>query len=90
MKCHEWRPRLASRARLRFDQIGDQEMLLFSEAGLALNETAAAILRLCDGEKSMAQIVEHLHANYPDAGRNALETEVKDFLNRLRVRGILV
>ena len=42
-------PRLASRARLKFDSVANQEMLLFPEAALLLNETGAAIVRLCDG-----------------------------------------
>ena len=55
-----WRPRLASRARLKFDPIAKQEMLLFPEAALALNETGAAIVRLCDGARSIDQIVDEL------------------------------
>ena len=40
-----WRPRLAARARLKFDPIAKQELILFPEAALALNETGAAIVR---------------------------------------------
>jgi len=46
-----WRPRLTSRARLKFDSVARQEMLLFPEAALVLNETGAAIVRLCDGAR---------------------------------------
>ena len=47
-----WRPRLVARARLKFDPIAKQELLLFPEAALALNDTGAAIVRLCDGARS--------------------------------------
>jgi len=85
-----WRPRLAPRARLRFDQIGAQEMLLFPEAALALNETGVAIVRLCDGRMTILQIVEQLMKDYPSIGRDALTNDVDEFLNRLYMRGLLI
>jgi len=84
-----WRPRLASRARLKFDPIAKQEMLLFPEAALALNETGAAIVRLCDGVRSISEIVDRLSKEYGDAGRDALTREVIDFLETIRARGLL-
>ena len=84
-----WRPRLASRARLKFDPIAKQEMILFPEAALALNETGAAILRLCDGARSIDQIVDLLSEKYGETGRVALMREVSDFLATIRARGLL-
>jgi pyrroloquinoline quinone biosynthesis protein D len=84
-----WRPRLASRARLKFDPIAQQEMLLFPEAALALNETGAAIVRLCDGARSINEIVEQLSKKYDNADRDALIREVMDFLATIRARGLL-
>ena len=84
-----WRPRLASRARLKFDPIAQQEMLLFPEAALALNETGAAIVRLCDGARSIDEIVDHLSKKYDNADRDALMREVMDFLATIRARGLL-
>ena len=84
-----WRPRLASRARLKFDPIAKQEMLLFPEAALALNETGAAIVRLCDGARSIDGIVDQLSKKYGDADRDALMREVMDFLDTIRTRGLL-
>ena len=84
-----WRPRLAARARLKFDSIANQEMLLFPEAALALNETGAAIVRLCDGVRSISEIVDRLSKEYGDAGRDALTREVIDFLETIRARGLL-
>jgi pyrroloquinoline quinone biosynthesis protein D len=84
-----WRPRLASRARLKFDPIEKQEMLLFPEAALALNETGAAIVRLCDGARSINEIVNQLSQKYDNADRDALIREVMDFLATIRARGLL-
>jgi pyrroloquinoline quinone biosynthesis protein D len=90
MNAHNaWRPRLASRARLKFDPIAKQEMLLFPEAALALNETGSAIVRLCDGERSIDEIVNRLSEKYGAADRNALTGEVMDFLDTIRARGLL-
>jgi pyrroloquinoline quinone biosynthesis protein D len=84
-----WRPRLASRARLKFDPIAKNEMLLFPEAALALNETGAAIVRLCDGSHSINEIVDQLSEKYAAADRDSLMREVTDFLDTIRTRGLL-
>jgi len=84
-----WKPRLAARARLKFDPIANNEMLLFPEAALALNETGAAILRLCDGARSINEIVDQLSKKYDNAGRDALMGEVVDFLATIRARGLI-
>jgi len=84
-----WKPRLAARARLKFDPIANNEMLLFPEAALALNETGAAILRLCDGARSINEIVDQLSKKYDKAGRDALMREVVDFLATIRARGLI-
>jgi pyrroloquinoline quinone biosynthesis protein D len=84
-----WRPRLVARARLKFDPIAKQEMILFPEAALALNETGGAIVRLCDGMRSIDQIVDRLSKKYRDADRVTLTREVLDFLGAIRARGLL-
>ena len=84
-----WRPRLAARARLKFDPIAHQELILFPEAALALNETGAAIVRLCDGARSIEEIVDLLSKNFDNAERDVLMREVMDFLDTIRTRGLL-
>jgi pyrroloquinoline quinone biosynthesis protein D len=84
-----WRPRLASRARLKFDAIAKQDMLLFPEAALMLNETGAAIVRMCDGARSVDQIVEALAEQFRGIDRDAIRLEVEDFLESIRARGLL-
>ena len=84
-----WRPRLASRARLKFDTVANQDMLLFPEAALLLNETGAAIVRLCDGQRSIDQIVDALAEKFRGADRDTLRLEAEKFLASIRARGLL-
>ena len=84
-----WRPRLSPKARLRWDNVEKRHMLVFPEAALMLNETAAAILKLCDGERSLEQIVSALAQQFVGADRQMIADEVTDLLTRLRIRGLL-
>jgi pyrroloquinoline quinone biosynthesis protein D len=83
------RPRLAAKARLRWDRKGERYMLLYPERGLVLNATAADVVRLCTGEVTVAAIVEQLAVKYESQPRAALEAEVLTFLTRLAERGLL-
>jgi pyrroloquinoline quinone biosynthesis protein D len=83
------RPRLAAKARLRFDRKSTQYMLLYPERGLVLNATATEIVRLCTGEHTVDAIIETLAAKYPTAPREALEHEVLSFLAIMADRGLV-
>lgn len=84
-----WRPRLTARARLKFDSVARQDMLLFPEAALLLNETGAAIIRMCDGMRSIDQIVEGLAAQFGSVDRATLRLEAEKFLESIRTRGLV-
>jgi pyrroloquinoline quinone biosynthesis protein D len=73
------RPRLSPRARMQYDTVREKQVLLFPEGLLVLNETAAAILTLCDGQRSVAEIAAELSARYG----HAVEQDVLNLLNRL-------
>ena len=83
------RPRLAEKARLRFDRKARQYLLLFPERGLALNPTAAEILKMCTGEHTVGAIVEHLLQMYDTQSREAVEQEVVAFLAGMADRGLV-
>jgi coenzyme PQQ biosynthesis protein PqqD len=83
------KPALASKARLRFDRISGGYMLLYPERGLALNATAASILKLCDGDRTVETIVGELHQEYADRSDDDVRHEVVDFLEELLKRGLL-
>jgi pyrroloquinoline quinone biosynthesis protein D len=75
----EERPRLSTRARLQYDSVREKNVLLFPEGLLVLNDTAAAILTLCDGQRSVGAIAAELGARY---GRQ-VDRDVATLLERL-------
>lgn len=83
------RPRLAVKARLRFDRHANGYMLLYPEKGLALNATAAEVVKLCTGEHSVTAIVQLLSAKFGEVPRAELEREVLSLLQALQARGLL-
>jgi coenzyme PQQ biosynthesis protein PqqD len=83
------RPRLATKARLRFDRQAQQDLLLYPEKGLALNPTAAAILKLCTGEHTVDTIVDHLAAAAGAEPRERIERDVVAFLRLMVDRGLV-
>lgn len=83
------RPRLASKARLRYDRQNDRYLLLYPERGLALNGTAVDVVRLCTGEHTVTGIVEQLAAKYTSQPREVVAREVLSFLATLADRGLV-
>jgi pyrroloquinoline quinone biosynthesis protein D len=73
------RPELAPHVRLTFDRTREQHVLLAPESVAVLNRTGADILGLCDGQRTMAEIVEELRGRY----NRAVDDEVQQFLARL-------
>jgi pyrroloquinoline quinone biosynthesis protein D len=84
-----WRPRLSPKARLRWDEIEKRYMLVFPEAAMMLNETAPEILKLCDGQRTVTEIVDELSQRFPGADRRVIEEDVTGFLERIKARGLL-
>ena len=82
------RPRLASKARLRFDRKTERHMLLYPERGLVLNPTAADVVRLCTGEHTVDAIIEQLAGKYASP-RETLEREVLSFLREMADRALV-
>jgi coenzyme PQQ biosynthesis protein PqqD len=85
----ETRPRLAAKARLRYDRQGQRYLLLYPERGLALNGTAVDVVKLCTGEHTVAGIVTVLTDKYTDKPRDVVEREVLSFLASLADRGLV-
>ena len=89
----ESRPRLPSKVRVRWNAPRGQALLLYPEGALALNPTAHAVLELCDGRRTVGEIVSHLAGRFEaDQGEGAdrlerMEADVIAFLERLRQRG---
>ena len=83
------RPRLAPKVRLRWDRVEGRHMLLYPERGLALNGTAADIVQLCTGERTIAEIVDALAGKYAPEPRDAVERQVLAFLTAMVERGLV-
>ena len=80
------RPQLARQARLEWDPVRERQVLLAPEGVLVLNQTGAIILGLCDGERTVGEIVDELRRRY----RRVAGDEVGDFLARLASRRLVV
>ena len=89
MSAPDARPRLAAKARIRFDRKTERYLLLYPEKGLELNPTAAEIARLCTGEHTLTDMVERLVDKYPRQPRAAIERETRAFLAALAERGLV-
>jgi pyrroloquinoline quinone biosynthesis protein D len=76
------RPRLAPGVRLTFDPARDRHVLLTPEQVTVLNGTGAVILGLCDGRRTLAEILAELHGRYDRVN----DEEVRLFLDRLAAR----
>jgi pyrroloquinoline quinone biosynthesis protein D len=57
-------PALWRLARLQFDPVRQQRVLLYPEGAVLLSDTAAEILELCDGRRSIADIAAILTERY--------------------------
>jgi pyrroloquinoline quinone biosynthesis protein D len=75
-------PRLAPHVRLAFDPARERHVLLTPESVTVLNGTAAAVLGLCDGERTVADVVAALRGRYDRVDGD----EVRLLLDRLAAR----
>jgi pyrroloquinoline quinone biosynthesis protein D len=76
------RPALARHVRVTFDQVRERHVLLSPESVSVLNSTSAAVLDLCDGRRTVAEIVAELSTRY----NHVIGDEVARFLARLAAK----
>jgi pyrroloquinoline quinone biosynthesis protein D len=81
------RPRLVTGARLRYDEVREEHLLLIPEGAVRLNRTAAEVLELCDGERSVDEIVGALSARYEGSD---LRDDVQGLVDGMAQRGLVV
>ncbi|MGA2926940.1 MAG: pyrroloquinoline quinone biosynthesis peptide chaperone PqqD [Solirubrobacteraceae bacterium] len=81
------RPRLATGARLRYDEVREEHVLLVPEGAVLLNRTAAEVLELCDGERSLDEIAGALSARYDGAD---LRDDVRGLVGAMASKGLVV
>jgi pyrroloquinoline quinone biosynthesis protein D len=83
------RPVLPRYARLHFDKARDRWVLLVPERVLVPDETAVEILQLCDGARSIADVVDLLAEKYV-ADREAIAGDVIAMLQDLADKGFVI
>jgi pyrroloquinoline quinone biosynthesis protein D len=81
------RPRLVTGARLRYDEVREEHVLLIPEGVVRLNPTGAEVLELCDGERSLDDIVGALSARYEGAD---VRDDVLELVDAMAQRGLVV
>ena len=81
------RPRLVTGARLRYDDVRDEHILLVPEGVVRLNPTAAEVLELCDGQRSLDEIVVALSTRYDGAD---LDDDVRGLVDAMSQKGLVV
>lgn len=81
------RPSLAKGVRLQIDSTTGENVLLYPEGIIELNETAHEILSRCDG-RTLGEIVCELAEEY-EVDSNALSTDVRDALSDLQRRKLI-
>jgi coenzyme PQQ biosynthesis protein PqqD len=81
------RPKLATGVRLHRDKVREQDVLLFPEGALVLNETAVEVLGLVDGERTLDDIAGVLSERYEGAD---VKDDVAELLDGIGERGLVV
>jgi pyrroloquinoline quinone biosynthesis protein D len=82
------RPVLPRHARLKFDETRQVWVILAPERVLAPDEIAVEVLQLCDGVRSVGQMIDRLAEKYA-ADRGAISTDVVAMLQDLADKGFL-
>lgn len=82
------RPTLPRHIKLRHDAGRGRWILLAPERVFEPDETAADILKLCDGKRSVEDIVGQLAKDY-NASADQIRTDVIDILQELADKGAL-
>jgi pyrroloquinoline quinone biosynthesis protein D len=79
------RPRLVDGARLQYDDVRGEHVLLIPEGAVRLNETAAQILELCDG-RTLDEIAAVLSARYDGT---SVGDDVRELVDAMSERGLV-
>lgn len=72
--------------RLQWEQAQQAHVLLYPEGMVRLNQSAAEILKLCDGSRTLEQLITDLEVTF---GTSGLMSEVMTFVDHARQRGWL-
>ena len=79
------RPKLWRLARIGFDRVRQRPVLLYPEGAMFINDTGKAILELCDGAHTIAQISTELSTRYA----SDVAADVTEYLTTLFDRDLV-
>jgi pyrroloquinoline quinone biosynthesis protein D len=79
-------PKLVPHASVRWNEARGEWLMMMPEAVVVLNETAAAVLNLCDGRRTLDGIVTALADEYDDVEA----ADVEDLLRGLADQRLVV
>jgi pyrroloquinoline-quinone synthase len=85
----DWKPRLAAKAKLRWDEIDKSHMLLLPEKGMKLNASAGNILQRCDGTRTQREVVAAMREAFPEGHPVEINISTMIFIDRMLGKGIL-
>ena len=80
------RPRLVDGARLQYDDVRGEHVLLIPEGAVRLNETAAQVLALCDG-RTLDEIAAVLSERYQGTD---VTDDVRELVDTMGERGLVI
>jgi pyrroloquinoline quinone biosynthesis protein D len=80
-------PRFA--AGCRWGTQGEERVVLFPEGMIRVQGTGQKILELCDGQRTVGEIVTALSAAYSGAGRVKIREDVGSFLEALQQKRVI-
>ncbi|MFY9948233.1 MAG: pyrroloquinoline quinone biosynthesis peptide chaperone PqqD [Candidatus Sulfotelmatobacter sp.] len=84
-------PRLATGCRWGGDSKPgvEERMVLFPEGAIKLQGTGRQILERCDGQRTFAEIIKELQAQFPVADPDKIRADITQFLEQLRQKRIV-
>lgn len=78
------KPKIASGFRFQWEPVQQNFVLLYPEGMVKLNQTAGEILSVCDGVKTISEIVKILEEKFSTPG---LAPQIEDFLKFAVTKG---
>jgi pyrroloquinoline quinone biosynthesis protein D len=82
------RPALKRGCRLSPPSHADS-LLFIPEGALRLHGPARRILELCDGQRTLGDLIQQLRSEFPDAEPARMSEEMISFLQRLQEKGAI-
>lgn len=83
------RPKLAPHRRLHFDKTRDGWIIQAPERVFLLDGPGHAIVSRCNGDNSVAEIVDQLCATFPDAPREVIAADVTALVKDFADKGVM-